>query len=102
MATTPKQENDLIKINQYITDDKGHKVAAVIEIEELKRLEEVIEYLSDMKSIEDRKNETGEDYETYSNKRKSQLNDNLISPSATFFWIKRFIVGAENLQPLPD
>ncbi len=74
MATTPKQENDLIKINQYITDDKGHKVAAVIEIEELKRLEEVIEYLSDMKSIEDRKNETGEDYETYSNKRMSQLN----------------------------
>ena len=39
MATTPKQENNLIKINQYITDDKGHKVAAIIEIEELKRLD---------------------------------------------------------------
>ena len=31
MTTTPKQENNLIKINQYITDDKGHKVAAIIE-----------------------------------------------------------------------
>ena len=72
--TTPKQKNNLIKINQYITDNKGHKVAAIIEIEELKRLEELIEDLSDIKSIEDRKNETGEDYETYSNKRKSQLN----------------------------
>ena len=73
MTTTPKQENNL-KINQYITDNKGHNVAAIIEIEELKRLEELIEELSDIKSIEDRKNETGEDYETYSNKRKSQLN----------------------------
>ncbi|GEM_PF-5492192 len=51
MTTTPKQENNLIKINQYITDDKGPKVAAIIGIEELKR--------SDIKSIEDRKNETG-------------------------------------------
>ena len=63
MATTPKQENNLIKINQYITDDKGHKVAAIIEIEELKRLEELIEDLSDTKSIEDKKNEPEEDYE---------------------------------------
>ncbi|HHT9146424.1 MAG TPA: hypothetical protein ACFYD4_12270 [Candidatus Wunengus sp. YC61] len=55
MATTPKQENNLIKINQYITDDKGHKVAAIIEIEELKRLEELIEDLSDIKSIEDKR-----------------------------------------------
>jgi len=31
MTTTPKQENNLIKINQYITDGKGHKVAAIIE-----------------------------------------------------------------------
>ena len=29
MTTTPKQENNLIKINQYITDDKGHKVAVL-------------------------------------------------------------------------
>jgi len=28
MTTTPKQENNL-KINQYITDDKGHKVAVL-------------------------------------------------------------------------
>ena len=76
MTTTLKQENNLIKINQYITDGKGHKVAAIIEIEEFKRLEELIEDLSDIKSIEDRKNESVGDYETYSNKRKSQLNDN--------------------------
>jgi len=63
MATTLKQENNHIKINQYITDDKGHKVAAIIEIEELKRLEELIEDLSDTKSIEDKKNEPEEDYE---------------------------------------
>ena len=63
MATTLKQKNNHIKINQYITDDKGHKVAAISEIEELKRLEELIEDLSDTKSIEDKKNEPEEDYE---------------------------------------
>ncbi len=29
---------DLIRVKQYITDTKGHKVAAVIDIEELLRL----------------------------------------------------------------
>ncbi len=74
MTITKEQENNPIKIKQYITDDKGHKIAVIIDIKEFKRLEDLIEDLSDIKSIEDRKNEPEEDYEVYSKKRKSQLN----------------------------
>lgn len=38
MATATNRREDLIRVKQYITDTKGHKVAAVIEIEELIRL----------------------------------------------------------------
>lgn len=39
MATAIKQRREsLIRVKQYITDTKGHKVAAVIGIEELTRL----------------------------------------------------------------
>ena len=38
MATAINRREDLIRVKQYITDTKGHKVAAVIEIEELIRL----------------------------------------------------------------
>ena len=51
MSTALKQENDTIKINQYITDKKGHKVAVIIEIGELERLKEIIEDLSDIKAF---------------------------------------------------
>lgn len=34
-----------IKVKQYITDTKGHKVAAVIDIEELTRLKAMIDIL---------------------------------------------------------
>lgn len=68
MATTLKRKNNLIKIRQYIPDDKGHKKAAIIEIKELNRLDKLLEDLSDLKTIEDRKNEPGEDYETYGKK----------------------------------
>jgi uncharacterized protein with ACT and thioredoxin-like domain len=74
MATTLERKNNLIKIRQYITDDKGHKKAAIIEIKELNRLDKLLEDLSDLKTIEDRKNEPDEDYETYGKKRKSQLS----------------------------
>lgn len=74
MSTILNQENNLIKIKQYIIDNKGQKIAAILDIEELKRLEELIEDLADLRTIEERKNETEEDYEAYSNKRKSQLN----------------------------
>ncbi len=70
MGTTLKQK-DLINVKKYITDNKGHKIAAVIDIEELSRVEDLLEDISDLKAIEDRKDEPVEDYETYSNKRKS-------------------------------
>ncbi|MEK6725994.1 MAG: hypothetical protein AABY54_05515 [Deltaproteobacteria bacterium] len=39
MGTAIKErKEDLIRVKQYITDTKGHKVAAVIGIEELIRL----------------------------------------------------------------
>ncbi|MDO8724234.1 MAG: hypothetical protein Q7J31_18695 [Syntrophales bacterium] len=38
MAIATNRREDLIRVKQYITDTKGHKVAAVIDIEELTRL----------------------------------------------------------------
>jgi len=74
MRITLKQKKDLIKVKQFVTNNEGQKVAAIIEMEELKRLEELIEDMSDIKAIEDRKNEPGEDYEAYSKKRRSKLS----------------------------
>jgi len=73
MATGLKQK-DIINVKQYITDKKGHKVAAILEIEELARIKELLEDLSDLKVIEDRIAEPEEDYEAYSRKRKSRLH----------------------------
>jgi len=42
VTTILKQKNNLINIKQYITDDEGHKVAAIIDIEELIRLKELL------------------------------------------------------------
>ena len=55
MSTALKQKKDLVKVKQFVTNSKGQKVAAIIEIDELKRLEELIEDISDIKAIEDRK-----------------------------------------------
>lgn len=60
MSTGLKREKDLIKVKQFVTDRKGQKVAAIIEMEELNRLKEMLEDMSDIKAIEDRKNEPGE------------------------------------------
>jgi hypothetical protein len=73
MATGLKQK-DIINVKQYITDKKGHKVAAILEIEELARIKELLEDLSDLKAIEERIAEPEEDYEAYSRKRKSRLH----------------------------
>ena len=73
MAAGLKQK-DIINVKQYITDRKGHKVAAILEIEELARIKELLEDLSDLKAIEDRIAEPEEDYEAYSHKRKSRLH----------------------------
>lgn len=46
MTTAIKQRReDLIKVKQYITDANGHKVAAVIDIEELIRLEAMVDII---------------------------------------------------------
>ncbi|BBO18690.1 conserved hypothetical protein [Candidatus Brocadia pituitae] len=74
MGAVLKQKKDLIKVKQFVTNSEGQKVAAIIEMEELKRLEELIEDMADIKTIEDRKSEPGEDYEAYSKKRRSKLS----------------------------
>ena len=43
MSTALKSESELIKVKQYLTDKKGHKVAAVITIDELNRLAILLE-----------------------------------------------------------
>ena len=40
-----QRRGGLIRVKQYITDTKGHKVAAVIEIEELTRLKAMIDII---------------------------------------------------------
>jgi len=72
MSTILKQK-DIIKIKQYVTDKRGRKIAAILDIEEIKRLEELLEDVADLRVIEDRIKEPVEDYEAYSRKRKSRL-----------------------------
>ncbi|WKZ14633.1 MAG: hypothetical protein QY317_12065 [Candidatus Jettenia caeni] len=43
MSVTLKKKRDLIRIKQYITDNKGHKIAAIIEIKELNKLKALLE-----------------------------------------------------------
>ncbi|MFI5294440.1 MAG: hypothetical protein ACHQ0Y_05375 [Thermodesulfovibrionales bacterium] len=74
MSVASRQKDDQIKVKQYIIDAKGQKVAAVLDIRELARVNDLIEDLIDLKTIEDRVGESAEDYETYSRKRKSRLN----------------------------
>ncbi len=74
MSAATKQKDDQIKVKQYLIDAKGQKVAAVLDIKELARVNDLIEDLIDLKTIEDRVAEPAEDYETYSRKRKSRLN----------------------------
>jgi len=42
MTTAVMHKEEFIKIKQNITDPEGHKVAAVIDLEELNRLEALI------------------------------------------------------------
>ncbi len=74
MSVASKQKDDQIRVKQYLIDAKGQKVAAVLDIKELARVNELLEDLIDLKTIEDRAAEPVEDYETYSRKRKSRLN----------------------------
>ena len=45
MPLTTKQKDEHIKVKQFITDTKGHKMAAVIDMEELKRIETVMDII---------------------------------------------------------
>ena len=66
------KKKDIVAVKQYVTDKRGHKVAAILDMKELSRIKELIEDLSDLKTIEDRGSELSEDYEEYSRKRKSR------------------------------
>jgi hypothetical protein len=72
MLSDSKQK-DYVRVDRFVTDKKGHKVAAIIDIEELNRIEEILEDSSDLKVIRDRVAEPAEDYEVYSRKRKARL-----------------------------
>lgn len=72
MPVASKQKDDHIEVKQFITDAKGHKVAAILDIKELARINDLLEDLLDLKAIEDRISEPTEDYEAYSRKRKSR------------------------------
>ncbi len=69
MLTSAKQK-DRVKVDQFVTDKKGRKVAAIIGIKELGRIQDMLEDASDLKAISDRVSEATEDYKTYSRKRK--------------------------------
>jgi hypothetical protein len=45
MSVTAKQKDEHIKVKQFITDTKGNKMAAVIDIDELKRVETVLDLI---------------------------------------------------------
>ena len=42
MGLAVKHKDEHVRVSQFITDAKGHRTAAVIEIEELNRLEKVM------------------------------------------------------------
>lgn len=68
------KEDDIVHVKQYITNKKGGKVAAILDLKELARINELIEDLADLRAIEDRISEPVEGYEAYSRKRRSRLH----------------------------
>ena len=71
---TKQKQKDVINVKQFVTDKKGQKVAAIVDIKELHRVKTLLEDLSGLKVIEDRIAEPSEDYDKYSKKRKSRLH----------------------------
>jgi len=69
--STSVKQKEQVKVNRFVTDKKGRKVAAIIDIKELNRIEAMMEDASDLKAIRDRVAEPVEDYEVYSRKRKA-------------------------------
>jgi len=75
MLSTGVKKKEQIKVNSFVTDKKGRKVAAIIDIKELNRIEEMMEDSSDLKAINDRVAEPVEDYGLYSRKRKTHQRE---------------------------
>lgn len=73
MRATQKQK-DIVCVKQYVTDAKGHKTAAILDMKELERIMEMLEDLVDLKAIEERVCEKEESYEAYSRKKKSSIH----------------------------
>jgi ABC-type nitrate/sulfonate/bicarbonate transport system substrate-binding protein len=45
MRTALKRKKDLIKVKQFVTNSEGQKVAAIIEMEELSRIEGLLKVI---------------------------------------------------------
>ena len=45
MPAVAKQKDDRIKVKEFVTDTQGHKMAAVIDMEELNRLKTVLDLI---------------------------------------------------------
>ena len=47
MPSIVKQKDSRIKVKQFVTDKMGYKMAAVIDMEELNRLESILDLIPD-------------------------------------------------------
>jgi hypothetical protein len=63
-----------VRIKQFVTDEEGHKVAAILDIKELTRIEGLLEDLADLRAIEERRDEPVTAYREYRRKRKPSRN----------------------------
>lgn len=50
MPTAAKRKDDHIKVKQFLTDTKGHKMAAVIDIAEFNRIKAVLDLIPSSES----------------------------------------------------
>ncbi|MBF0606762.1 MAG: hypothetical protein SFH39_12870 [Candidatus Magnetobacterium sp. LHC-1] len=69
-----EEDIDFLQIKGYITDNQGNKISAIVDIEELRRVGELIEDHYCMRILAERKDEPTEDYEEYSAKRRAEFN----------------------------
>jgi hypothetical protein len=72
MSVTAKQKEEHIKVKQFITDTKGQKMAAVIDIEELKRIETVLDLIPPSEAWLYKNREALESVQKASSKGQSQ------------------------------
>ncbi|MDP2681507.1 MAG: hypothetical protein Q8P28_01690 [Deltaproteobacteria bacterium] len=92
MRATQK-EKDIVHVKQYVTDAKGHKMAAILDIKELARVHELLEDLADLKVIEERVYEL-----VIKNSAKKELDD---IPAAQFLKIDAAILSLNTSRSFP-